>query len=184
MRGRFEVEFNNHIVKPPPHRLFSALFAALVLLGACASPPAPPAPITSVLEAAVRPVPTEAINPDVSQETIQQTICMVGYTATVRPSTSYTNGVKAKLLREQSLPLAAASEYELDHRIPLALGGHPRNLANLALQLWEGDNGAKRKDQLERRLQRLVCADALRLETARSAIYFDWRAAEVAYPAR
>jgi hypothetical protein len=175
---------DNHITKPPLQRLFSVLFAALLLLGACASPTAPPAPTTAVLEAAVRSVPTEAINPNVSQETIQQTICVVGYTATVRPATSYTNGVKAKLLREQSLPIATASEYELDHRIPLALGGHPRNLANLALQLWEGDNGAKRKDQLERRLQRLVCAEALRLDTARSAIYFDWRAAEVTYPAR
>jgi hypothetical protein len=184
LRGRFEMPFKDDIIKPTPYRLFSALLTALVLLGACASPPTPPAPISSVLESAVRSVPAEAINPDVSQETIQQTICVVGYTATVRPSTSYTKGVKAKLLREQSLPIATASEYELDHRIPLALGGHPRNLANLALQLWEGDNGAKRKDQLERRLQRLVCADALRLDTARSAIYFDWRAAEVTYPAR
>ena len=73
------------------------------------------------------------LNPDVRQANVQETICVSGYTATVRPSTTYTNGVKAKLLRELGLPPADAAKYELDHRIPLALGGHPRNPHNLAL---------------------------------------------------
>src|SRR6266508_664195 len=33
-------------------------------------------------------------NPDVSQDTIDQTICVSGWTATVRPPTSYTNPLK------------------------------------------------------------------------------------------
>ena len=40
------------------------------------------------------------LNPDVHQDTIRQTICQSGYTKAVRPSTTYTNGVKRKLLRE------------------------------------------------------------------------------------
>lgn len=73
-------------------------------------------------------------NPDVTQETIQQTICVSGYTKTVRPATSYTNGVKLKLLREAGIDQSLKGQYELDHIIPLAVGGHPRKLSNLMLQ--------------------------------------------------
>ena len=159
--------------------------ALAALVAGCASPPsrplgpepavgsmartAPPAPSAAV--------PAEALNPDVRQETVQATICVPGYTASVRPSTSYTNGVKVKLLREQGLPLADASKYELDHRLSLSLGGHPRNLKNLQLQPWEGEDGAKRKDRLEQRLQQLVCAGKVMLDKARQEMYFDWRGA-------
>lgn len=115
------------------------------------------------------------------QDTIRQSICVSGYTASVRPSTTYTNGVKLKLLREQGLPASAAPEFELDHRIPLALGGHPRNLRNLLLQRWEGEDGAKVKDRLERRLQRLVCTEKLPLDEAQSAVYVNWQDAYHTY---
>jgi hypothetical protein len=119
-------------------------------------------------------VPADALNSDVRQETLQKTICVPGYAASVRPSTTYTNGVKMKLARERELPLGSAKEYELDHRVPLALGGHPRSLANLQLQPWEGDDGAKRKDAFERHLRTLVCSGRLSLRDAQRDIYFDW----------
>lgn len=156
-----------------PRILLVLLFGAL---GACGSIPAEQES-GSTRPLLRRSIPTEALNPDVHQATIHQTVCVAGYTAAVRPSTSYTNGVKTKLLRERGLPAAAASEYELDHVIPLALGGHPRSLANLALQPWESENSAKTKDRLERKLQALVCADKLPLDTARRDIYQDWQAA-------
>ena len=157
---------------------FQRFSSALLLAALCACSSVSNAPdTTSVSTASRRTVPTEALNPDVRQATIQQTVCVAGYTASVRPSTSYTNGIKARLLREQGLPVADAAAYELDHIIPLALGGHPRNLANLALQPWEGENSAKTKDRLERRLQILVCADKVPLDMARRDIYVDWQAA-------
>lgn len=122
-------------------------------------------------------VPPEALNPDVRQSTIAETICTPGYTKDVRPSTTYTNGVKYRLMREQGLDPSTASDYELDHIIPLALGGHPRSLKNLKLQLWEGEDGAKRKDRLEIKLQCLVCSGQVPLDEARDAIFNDWRAA-------
>jgi hypothetical protein len=155
-------------------RVGSVLLLA-VLCGCSSVLDAPDAP--SVSTTYRRSIPTEALNPDVSQATIQRTVCVAGYTSSVRPSTSYTKGVKARLLREQGLPSASASEFELDHVIPLALGGHPRNMANLALQPWEGENSAKTKDRLERKLQALVCADKLPLDIARRDIYQDWQAA-------
>lgn len=151
----------------------------LFALAACNTPPLPTAgsPSTRPPAAAVQAVPLEVLNPDVRADTIMTTICVAGYTAMVRPSASFTNGVKLKLLREAGLTPANASNFELDHRVPLALGGHPRALANLRLQRWEGPEGAKEKDRLEKRLQTLVCAGTVPLEEARSATYWDWPAA-------
>jgi cytochrome c-type biogenesis protein CcmH/NrfF len=70
-----------------------------------------------------------------------------------------------------------AQAYELDHIIPLTLGGHPRNLDNLALQIREGENGAKRKDRIEEKLQCLVCSGQVTLATAQRDILEDWQAA-------
>lgn len=158
--------------------LHTLLATALIGLAAGFGSLAPAAElIASPAQDVQRLVPVEALNPDVHQDTINKTICVPGYTASVRPSTTYTNGVKLKVLREHGLPASAAKDYELDHRIPLALGGHPRNLHNLMLQPWEGPDGAKAKDRLERRLQRLVCTRKLPLDEARHAIYVDWQAA-------
>ena len=118
-----------------------------------------------------------ALNPVVRQETIDQTICVPGYAKGVRPATSYTNGVKQMLFQRAHMNLALARTYELDHIIPLALGGHPRKVENLALQPWEGENGAKRKDRLEVKLQCLVCTNQVTLREAQQEIIEDWQAA-------
>lgn len=144
-----------------------ALVLALALLASCSTTPPAPAVL----------VPVEVLNPDVRPDTIDQTICVPGYTASVRPATSYTNGVKAKLLRDTGTDAANASKYELDHVVPLAVGGHPRNIKNLMLQPWDGQDGAKKKDRLERRLQQLVCSKLLGLRDAQAAIWTDWQAA-------
>ena len=125
-----------------------------------------------------------ALNPDVDEDTIDATICVSGYTKSVRPATSYTNGVKKKLMREAGIDAARIGDYELDHLVPLALGGHPRKLSNLMLQPWEGDRGAKAKDVLERRLQLLVCHGELDLTDAQLCIAQDWQACAVQYPRR
>jgi hypothetical protein len=90
-----------------------------------------------------------SLNHDVTPETIASTICVSSYTAMVRPATVYTNGVKLKLLHASGQDPSAASAYELDHIVPLALGGHPRALDNLQLQPWPE---ARRKDRLEVKL--------------------------------
>ena len=117
-----------------------------------------------------------ATNPDVTQATIDQTICVKGYTKTVRPSTSYTRGVKALLLRRQGLPESAAHDYELDHRINLSIGGHPRKLSNLVLQPWKGPDSARRKDKLEVALEKRVCRGEMPLTAAQLCIAEDWHA--------
>jgi hypothetical protein len=85
--------------------------------------------------------------------------------------------LKVKRLSESSTDAANASKYGLDHVIPLAVGGHPRNIKNLMLQPWDGEDGAKKKDRLERRLRQLVCSKLLSLRDAQAAIWTDWQAA-------
>lgn len=160
--------------------LFTALFCCSLIACGGLSPASPEdtAPASGVVN---KPVPLEVLNSDVRQDSIQATICVPGYTASVRPATSFTNEVKAKLLREQGLQASDAKNYELDHHIPLALGGHPRNLKNLMLQPWEGASGAKAKDRLERQLQRLVCTGNVPLNVAQREIYLDWQRAYRTY---
>jgi hypothetical protein len=114
-----------------------------------------------------------ALNPDVRQDTIQSTICTPGYTASVRPATVYTNGVKLKLVRAGGEDETEMSTYELDHIIPLALGGHPRAIDNLQLQPWPE---ARRKDRIEVKLQCLVCTGQVTLAEAQTKIAEDWEA--------
>ena len=94
----------------------------------------------------------------------------------MRPASSYTQGVKAKLLRKEGIDASKTNDYELDHIVPLALGGHPRKLSNLMLQPRDGPQGAHMKDILEVRLQKLVCHGKLALSEAQICIATDWEA--------
>jgi hypothetical protein len=114
------------------------------------------------------------INPAVTQETIATTICAPGWTKAVRPSARYTARIKIKLIRELEIPEELLVDFELDHRIPLALGGAPSEPRNLELQPWDE---AGEKDQIETCLSRAVCAGTITLDEARRRIWADWRAA-------
>jgi hypothetical protein len=102
------------------------------------------------------------LNPDVTQGTIGETICVRGWTRTIRPSTDYTNALKAKQLRAYALagPLSA---YQEDHLISLELGGHPTDPRNL----WpEPYPRAARVDAIENELNGRVCEGSLTLAEA------------------
>jgi hypothetical protein len=120
---------------------------------------------------------------DVTQANIATTICVAGWTATVRPSTSYTQRLKATMLRRVGLDPKEAVAYELDHFVPLAIGGHPRSEDNLWLQRWDGEWNARVKDRLERKLQLMVCAGEITLQSARLAVQRDWHEAYRTYVA-
>jgi hypothetical protein len=101
----------------------------------------------------------------------------------VRPPTSYTQALKRTMLARAGLDPGTAIAYELDHFVPLAVGGHPCSEDNLWLQRWDGEWNARVKDRLERRLQLMVCANAITLDAARAAVQRDWRAAYRKYVA-
>jgi len=118
------------------------------------------------------------LNEAVRQETILQTICVSGYTKSIRPPTAFTNKIKLGLIKREGLDASKSGEYELDHIIPLAIGGHPRKAENLILQPWDS---ASRKDRLEVKLQCLVCNGQVALEEAQTAIFDDWEAVYHSY---
>lgn len=115
-------------------------------------------------------------NPLVTQANIKQTICVSGWTKTIRPSASYTNKLKAKQIKQFGLT-GAISDYEEDHLISLEIGGNPTSEKNLWPQLWVGDYNAHMKDQLENSLKREVCTGKITLLQAQSEVSKDWIAA-------
>lgn len=136
----------------------AALFACLVTAAAQDVPPALDLPI----------------NPAVTQANIGQTICKEGWTKSVRPPYAFTNRIKLAKLRAAGLTEADKSRFELDHLIPLSLGGALADPRNLALEPW---GEAEEKDEIESCLSAAVCAGRLTLDRARQAIWEDWRRA-------
>ena len=109
-----------------------------------------------------------AVDPHVTQATIHNTICQRGYTARVRPPRKVTDTVKRHLVN--GLP-GSPHDYELDHLVPLGLGGHPTSPNNPWLQNWPA---AAMKDRDELRLRREVCAGRMTLEQAQHEMVTTW----------
>ncbi|MFE1314755.1 hypothetical protein [Streptomyces sp. NPDC058755] len=117
------------------------------------------------------------LNPDVTQDTIDSTICVSGWTATVRPSTSYTNALKKKQIAEYGYSDTSLSDYEEDHFVPLELGGAPKSEENLWPEPHSGDATSSQKDSVENKLKKAVCAGEVSLDDAQNAIMTDWTTA-------
>jgi hypothetical protein len=111
-----------------------------------------------------------ALNPAVTQATIYRTICRVGYSSSVRPSTSVTGREKLASMRAYGLHQSPGN-YEYDHLISLELGG----AANDPRNLWP-ENGASPnpKDRVENSLHARVCAGSMTLASAQRIIALDW----------
>jgi hypothetical protein len=103
-----------------------------------------------------------AVNPDVTQATIGSTICVRGWTKTVRPPVDYTNALKVKQMRVYG-EVGDSSRYQEDHLISLELGGAPTDPRNL----WpEPYPRASAVDQIENDLNAKVCSGDLSLAEA------------------
>lgn len=118
-----------------------------------------------------------AYNPDVTQSTIGSTICVSGWTATVRPPTSYTNPLKVKQIDEYGYSDTSTADYEEDHLVPLELGGAPKATTNLWPEPRYGTQTATSKDGVETKLKNAVCSGKITLSAARSAIAHNWTTA-------
>ncbi len=102
------------------------------------------------------------LNPDVTQETIGATICVHGWTRTVRPPSSYTSPLKVEQMAAYG-ETGSPSDYQEDHLISLELGGHPTDPRNL----WpEPYPRAAEVDQIENQLNDKVCSGELTLAEA------------------
>jgi hypothetical protein len=126
-----------------------------------------------------------ALDRKVTQATVGQTICRSGWSRSVRPPESVTEPEKrAAIAAYGHYDGPGLRNYELDHLIPLSLGG----AANAAANLWPEPDyprviaGARSyylnpKDRLESRLHSRVCDGRMTLASARQALRSNWVAA-------
>ncbi len=114
-----------------------------------------------------------AVNAMVTQANIQQTICIPGWTATIRPFPSYTGHLKDQQISQLGLS-GTSADYEEDHLIALEIGGAPTDPLNLWPEPWAGAYGARTKDRLENYLHRIVCDGSTPLADAQACIRENW----------
>ena len=135
--------------------VLAALVLAVVVLWPRAGPERPPFYADPVRTPGV-------LNPEVTQATIGATICVHGWTKTVRPPSGYTGELKLRQMREYGAT-GAAADYQEDHLISLELGGSPDDPRNLWPQPrpW-----ADHVDTTENDLNEAVCSGRLTLAEA------------------
>jgi hypothetical protein len=105
-------------------------------------------------------------NPDVTQQTIGSTICVSGWSSSIRPDTSYTNALKLEQMQEYRRT-GTPADYQEDHLISLELGGDPRDPRNL----WPEPNPhAVDVDGIENELHDAICSGRMTLADAQRRI--------------
>jgi hypothetical protein len=94
--------------------------------------------------------------------------------------------LRDEILRRYELPAGTHPDYEIDHLIPLCLGGSddPSNLWPEPRRIIEKEWNAEAKDRLERRMCNMVCDGKIDIATAQRALATDWIAAYQTYYGR
>jgi len=115
-----------------------------------------------------------AINKSITQQNIHSTVCIKGYTKTIRPPAHYTNKLKKRQIREYGYDDSNPKHYEEDHLIALSIGGAPHDPRNLWPEPRKSEWGAKKKDQLEFVLYKMVCREEISLSEAQREMGTDW----------
>jgi hypothetical protein len=128
--------------------------------------------------------PNTALTPGAIVTTDTLVICRPGYATIVRPTGDLWRRLKDQAYDRYGLRRGYRSRvlqngltesgYEVDHLIPLELGGSPASLENI----WpEPIESAKQKDVVENELHDLVCSGRMQLKQAQHAIVKDWKTA-------
>lgn len=123
-----------------------------------------------------------ALSPAVTQETLGTTICVRGYTATIRPPQSVTGREKRANAKSYGYT-GFLGDAEYDHLVSLELGGDPNDPRNLWVEPpspghVSGTGVLNPKDRVEGDLKRAVCSGRVKLTVAQIAITVDWTTAE------
>jgi hypothetical protein len=107
---------------------------------------------------------------DVFDATLRD-ICTPGYSRKVR---AVPRSLRNEAYRKYGITSPNPGDYQIDHLIPLCLGGS-NSIRNLWPQSYRTSPwNAHVKDRLERRLCNLVCAGKVDLKTAQYEIATDW----------
>jgi len=101
-----------------------------------------------------------AVTPNVTQSNLSTTVCLTGYTTSVRPPSSYTQAWEKAH--------GGGIDTVVDHITPLCAGGDPFNYANYQLQ-FKPDS--YRKDTTERLVCKMLCNGKLTLDEAQGMFW-------------
>ena len=115
-----------------------------------------------------------AINPEVTQANLQYTVCVEGYTKTIRPPADFTNNLKRLQISEYGYADRNPKHYDEDHLIALSIGGAPNDPHNLWPEPRNSKWNARKKDQLEFVLFKMVCDQEISLAEAQHAMATNW----------
>jgi hypothetical protein len=116
-------------------------------------------------------LPDPKLTPGDTFEVTAQDMCVPGYAKKVRAVPAW---LKKQAYAEYGITQYKTGDYEVDHLIPLSLGG-----SNSIRNLWPQSTKTSPwnsyvKDALERKLHKLVCAGQLDLKTAQREIASNW----------
>lgn len=100
----------------------------------------------------------------------ERDICVPGYSKKIR---NVPKAVKQEVFRRYAILNPQKGQYEVDHLVPLAIGGS-NSIKNLFPQAYQGTWNARIKDALENRLHRLVCSGKVNLSLVQKEIATDW----------
>ena len=116
-------------------------------------------------------LPDPNLTPGNTFDVTAQDLCVIGYSKKVR---NVPAEMKREVYEEYGITSHEPGNYEVDHLIPLELGG-----SNSIKNLWPESHrtlpwNAQVKDRLEGKLHELVCSGQLDLKAAQHAIASDW----------
>ncbi len=97
-------------------------------------------------------------------------VCTPGYSSSVR---NVPASVKNRVYAEYGIATHSPGQYEVDHFIPLELGGS-NDISNLWPEAANPRPGFHEKDTVENYLHDQVCSGAMSLSDAQNAITGDW----------
>jgi hypothetical protein len=118
-----------------------------------------------------------ATDPEVTEANIKESICKVTHftwTEGHAPPASYLENLAQEQIKQYGYTDTVIKHYQMDHLIPLSLGGHPTDSKNIWPQLLLAKWSARRKDYLEEVLHDKVCKGELGLKEAQDLFRTNW----------
>lgn len=163
----------------PSHRATAASPTAPVPARTTPRPEPTPSPTGTLRWQAKVALPDQKITPGaIFAGVTASQVCTSGWAEAHR---DVPDEVSYQVFAEYRLSYTVHNSYEIDHLIPLELGGS-NSIRNLWPQPEGGTNpGYPAKDRLENRLHQLVCSGSLPLTVAQHAIATNWWAAYRTY---
>ena len=123
--------------------------------------------------------PESALTPGATLRVTREDLCGSGYKS---PARKLPITLKRQIFDRYGLR-AGAVGYNVDHLIPVSLGGS-NSPKNIWPQSLSGEWNYHMKNTLERRLYKMVCREAFALEKAQQEIAADWVSAYKKYIAK